>query len=87
MNKRLSFEQKAEAIYNLLGNAGRSMSAWEIGRELGYSSNKPIRDTLTWMLETERAKGEVRNHRFGEAMYYRINPAYVQHRQDSFEVT
>lgn len=77
MNERLSFEQKAELIYNLLIRVGRSMSAWEIGRELGYSSNKSVQGVLNWMVDTGRAKAEERSHRFGTALYYRIDPVYA----------
>ena len=83
MNKRLSFEQKYELVYGLLVRAGRSMSAFEIGRELDYSSGKAVRKVLDWMVDTERAKAERRKHRLGSALYYRINPEFANHRQDN----
>lgn len=79
MNKRLSLEQKSEAIYSLLMKTGRSMSAFEIGRELGYSTGTPMRKALDWMVDTERAITERRDHRLGTASYYRINPVYAYH--------
>lgn len=86
MNSRLSFEQKYELIYNLLMKSGRSMSAFEIGKELGYSTGTPMREVLDWMVDTERAKSERRDHRLGNALYYRINPIFASHRHDDISV-
>ena len=74
MNSRLDFEQKTEAIYYLLVRSGRSMSANEVGKSLGYSTGHPVRKALDWMVDTERAKAERRGYSLGDFLYYRINP-------------
>lgn len=78
MEQRLNFAQKYEEIYSLMQKTNHSMSAFEVGKRLGYATGYPVRKVLNYMVEIETAKVERRHHRLGDALYYRLNPEHEE---------
>lgn len=79
MKRRLTWEQKFEEVRAIMLRTNHSVSAYEVGRALGYANGQAVTGILKWMVDTERAMCETRKHNLGEITYYRLSPAYVYH--------
>jgi len=81
MNIRISKQQKAEKVQHILVRSGRSMSAWEIGREMGYAGGTPVREVLNALVDLDVLRSVSLPHRLGRAVYYRMNVVYAKQHQ------